>query len=142
MPEARSEAASEPCVFCAIVRRESPAWIVFEDTASVAFLDLFPYTRGHLLVVPKRHVDRLVELRSGEHGEYLRSVAEACRRVERLAHDYNVAMNQGRLAGQIIFHLHFHIIPRYNEGNPFQVHGRERIAEPDARELLTVLGPS
>lgn len=135
------EAASEACIFCRIARREAPAWIVFEDERSVAFLDLFPFTRGHLLVVPKRHVDRLVDLPREEHAACLGALSEACRRVERLSPHYNVALNQGELAGQIIFHLHFHVIPRYGENNPFLAHGRERLSEAEAHDLLRVLNP-
>ncbi len=135
------EAASEACIFCRIARREAPAWIVFEDERSVAFLDLFPFTRGHLLVVPKRHVDRLVDLPREEHAACLGALSEACRRVERLSPHYNVALNQGELAGQIIFHLHFHVIPRYGENNPFLAHGRERLSEAEAHDLLRVLTP-
>ncbi len=135
------EAASEACIFCRIARRAAPAWIVFEDERSVAFLDLFPFTRGHLLVVPKRHVDRLVDLPREEHAACLGALSEACRRVERLSPHYNVALNQGELAGQIIFHLHFHVIPRYGENNPFLAHGRERLSEAEAHDLLRVLNP-
>ncbi|MGI0151697.1 MAG: HIT family protein, partial [Thermoplasmata archaeon] len=82
---------------------------------------------------------RLVDLPEEAHASCLGAVREACRRVERLSPHYNVALNQGELAGQIIFHLHFHVIPRYGESNPFLVHGRERISEREAGELLGIL---
>jgi histidine triad (HIT) family protein len=130
---------ADSCVFCQIVARRAPAWIVYENESNMAFLDLFPFTRGHLLVVPKRHVDRLTDLPPADHAPFLAALKELCRRVERLSHHYNVAMNQGELAGQIIFHLHFHIIPRYADGNPFQTHGRTRITESSAREVQELL---
>jgi histidine triad (HIT) family protein len=133
------ESASGPCIFCDIVARKSSAWIVYEDERTLAFLDLFPFTRGHLLVVPKRHVDRLVDLPADEFGPYLSAVAEVCRRVERLSHHYNVAMNQGALAGQIAFHLHVHIIPRYGDVNPFRNQPRVRIDDAQAQEIVGVL---
>jgi histidine triad (HIT) family protein len=133
---------SEECVFCRIVRREAPGWIVYEDGQNLAFLDLFPYTRGHLLVVPKRHVDRLVELPTSEHGSFMGAIAAACQRVERLSRHYNIAFNQGELSGQVIFHLHAHVIPRYGGGNPFQVHRRERLTESVGREVQKALGAS
>lgn len=131
--------ADEPCIFCSIVTRRSPSWIVYEDATNIAFLDLFPFTRGHLLVVPKRHVARLTDLRPGEHAPYLEAIATLCRRVERLAPDYNVALNQGARAGQVIFHLHFHIIPRYDEINPFRPEPRRRLPDDEARELVARL---
>ncbi len=131
----------DDCIFCRIVARTAPAWIVYEDAHHLAFLDLFPFTRGHLLVIPKRHVDRLVDLPAAERGPFLNAVAEVSRRVERLARDYNISLNQGALAGQIVFHLHAHIIPRYGEANPFRVEARPRVTESDARELLEILAP-
>ncbi len=127
------------CIFCRIVARTAPAWIVYEDEKNLAFLDLFPFTRGHLLVIPKRHVDRLVDLPPSDHGSFLGAVAEVSRRVERLSHHYNIALNQGALAGQIVFHLHLHIIPRYGDGNPFGVPERERVQESTARDLIDLL---
>jgi histidine triad (HIT) family protein len=131
--------AAPDCIFCGIVARSLPGYIVYEDAHALAFLDLFPWTRGHLLVVPKGHVDRLTDLPKGAHGPFLSAVAEVCRRVERLAPDYNVAMNQGPAAGQIVFHLHAHIIPRYGEENPFAVPHRQRLDPTDAERLVEIL---
>ena len=134
-----SPAASDDCIFCAIVARRAPAHIFYEDESSLAFLDIFPFTRGHALVIPKKHVDRLTELSPREYPGFLGALAEVCRRVERLSRHYNVALNQGSLAGQIVFHLHFHVIPRYGEENPFRVQPRARLDDRSAAELLRVL---
>lgn len=131
------DSTSERCIFCEIIGGRSPAYVVYDDAKAVAFLDLFPFTRGHVLVVPKRHVPRLTDLHADEHADYLRALAEVCRRVERLSSDYNVAMNQGARAGQVVFHLHFHIIPRYGESNPFGMQPRVRLREVEARELMS-----
>ncbi|HEV8050168.1 MAG TPA: HIT domain-containing protein [Thermoplasmata archaeon] len=131
---------SEPCIFCEIVARRAPSYIVYEDSENLAFLDIFPFTRGHLLVVPKRHVDRLVDLAPAEYGSFLGAVVEACRRVERLTRDYNVGLNQGRLAGQIVFHLHFHVIPRYDDGNPFGQTPRTRLDDAHGAAIVHDLG--
>lgn len=130
---------SPECIFCEIVARRAPSHIVYEDEATIAFLDLFPFTRGHLLVVPKRHVDRLIDLPRSEYSGFLTALVEACRRTERLSRHYNVAMNQGELAGQIVFHLHVHVIPRYGKDNPFGVHPRERLDAGDADRLVGTL---
>ncbi len=127
------------CVFCQIVTKKAPSHLVYEDEEAIAFLDLFPFTRGHLLVVPKRHVPRLTDLPVSEHAAYLGALAKVCRRVERLSPDYNIALNQGARAGQVVFHLHFHIIPRYGEGNPFHSRPRERLSDAAARELRATL---
>jgi histidine triad (HIT) family protein len=131
--------APEPCVFCDIVEKRSPAWIVYEDASTVAFLDIFPFTRGHLLVIPKRHGARLTDIPFDDQMALIRSLDEMCRRAERLSPDYNVALNAGANAGQIIFHVHFHVIPRYGEANPFHPSNRERLGEREARTLVAEL---
>ncbi|MCW6167034.1 MAG: HIT family protein [Thermoplasmatales archaeon] len=133
------EPADPNCVFCRIVARKAPAYIVYEDEEALAFLDIFPFTRGHLLVIPKHHVPRLTDLPESEHAAYLRALAKVCRRAERLSSDYNIALNQGAKAGQIVFHLHFHVIPRYGEGNPFHSRPRDRLPEAEARALVAAL---
>ena len=130
----------EDCIFCPIVARRSPAYIFYEDPMAVAFLDIFPFTRGHALVVPRRHVDRLTDLTDDEPGRLLASVAAVCRRMERLSRAYNISLNHGALAGQIVFHLHFHIIPRYDRKNPFNSTSRAPLEQPDALELVRLLG--
>jgi histidine triad (HIT) family protein len=128
-----------PCIFCEIVAGRAPAYKVYEDEATVAFLDLFPFTRGHLLVVPKRHGARLTDFGADDHARVLRTLELMCRRAERLTSDYNVALNAGARAGQIVFHLHFHLIPRYGETNPFHRAERTRITEHEAREIVAEL---
>jgi histidine triad (HIT) family protein len=129
-----------PCIFCEIVAGRAAAHRVYEDEAALAFLDLFPISRGHLLVIPKRHVDRITELREEEYGPLFRALSRVCRKTERLTPDYNVAVNQGALAGQIVFHLHFHVIPRYNSPGPFATTPRSRIQDAEARVVVAALG--
>ncbi|HKV90247.1 MAG TPA: HIT family protein [Thermoplasmata archaeon] len=129
-----------PCVFCEISSGRGSAHVVYEDAQSIVFLDIFPFTRGHLLVVPKRHVDRLVDLEPAEYAGYFAALAQACRQIERLTSDYNVGLNQGPLAGQIVFHLHFHVIPRYDTGNPFGPTPRSRLSDADGRAIVRDLG--
>ncbi len=132
-------ASADPCVFCDIVQRRSPAWVIYEDESTLAFLDIFPFTRGHLLVIPKRHGARLTDLPFEDQMALIRGLDEVCRRVERLTSDYNVALNAGAKAGQIVFHVHFHVIPRYGESNPFRATSRAPLAEPEARSLVAEL---
>jgi histidine triad (HIT) family protein len=139
---AMASAGKPPCIFCEIVAGRAPAHRLYEDEKAVAFLDLFPITRGHMLVVPKRHVDRLTDLPESDYADVLRALTAACRRAERLSRHYNVGLNQGALAGQIVFHLHFHVIPRYDENNPFGGRARTRLADAEARDVLSVLSPS
>jgi len=109
----------------------------------MAFLDIFPFTRGHLLVIPKRHGARLTDIPFDEQMGLIRSLDEICRRVEtRFTPHYNVTMNTGANAGQMVMHVHFHVIPRYGEGNPFQIATRAAISDTDARAVVAELAPS
>ncbi|HQY99764.1 MAG TPA: HIT domain-containing protein [Propionicimonas sp.] len=102
------------CLFCSIVAGDIPAKQVYADDAAIAFLDINPWHVGHTLVVPRRHVDDLL----GEP-EVLSEVAPAIAAtsrllVERLSADgLNLLSNSGVTAGQEVFHLHFHLVPRY-----------------------------
>jgi histidine triad (HIT) family protein len=131
--------SADGCVFCLIAAHAAPAYVVYEDPATIAFLDLFPFTRGHLLVVPKAHGERLTDLPDDAQAALIRTLDTMCRRSERLTSDYNVALNAGPNAGQIIFHVHFHIIPRYGEANPFHPNTRVRLSETEAQALISEL---
>ena len=132
-------AEADDCVFCRIAARSAPAYIVYEDASTLAFLDLFPFTRGHLLVVPKRHGARLTDYGPEDLLALVRTLERMCRRAERLTPDYNVALNAGAKAGQIVFHLHFHLIPRYGESNPFHPRERVRLTEEEAKSVTAEL---
>jgi histidine triad (HIT) family protein len=138
---AASPPAPGACIFCEIVARRADSHVIYEDEAVLAFLDLFPVTRGHVLVVPKHHVDRLLDLPEAEAPAFLRALNRVCRRIERLSQHYNVSLNQGALAGQIVFHMHFHVIPRYGEGNPQWGRPRQRLEDADAKVLVGILRP-
>ncbi len=101
-------------LFTRIIRRELPAYIVYEDEHAIAFLDLHPKAEGHTLVVPKHEVAAFHELppaAAARLGTALRTVAGAVTRAMGTPH-YNLALNNGAAAGQVVFHVHFHILPR------------------------------
>ncbi|ORW74295.1 HIT family protein [Mycobacterium saskatchewanense] len=104
------------CVFCAIVAGEAPAIRIHEDNDYLAILDIRPFTRGHTLVLPKRHTvdltDTPPETLAGMMGVGQR-IARAARATE-LADATNVAINDGRAAFQTVFHIHLHVLPRRN----------------------------
>ena len=108
-------AADPDCLFCKIVAGEIPATRVAEDDRTVAFMDINPATRGHVLVVPREHAKDLLEI----DPEDLAAVAKAAQRIaatmpERLGADgVNLLNSCGRAAWQTVFHFHMHVIPRY-----------------------------
>jgi histidine triad (HIT) family protein len=115
----------EQCIFCKIVARQAPAHVVYEDAQLLAFMDLFPASEGHLLVIPKRHAINLLDSEEGDLAAIsplTRRLAHAQRRA--LAPDgIAVVQLNGAAAGQTVWHYHVHLIPR-RKGDSMQVHGR------------------
>lgn len=105
------------CIFCKIIKGELPAEKVFEDDKVLAFLDIHPVTKGHTLLVPKEHYPDLISTPKEVVAEVVSYVPQiAGGLIKGLgATGLNLGSNNGRAAGQIIFHLHFHLIPRYTD---------------------------
>jgi histidine triad (HIT) family protein len=107
------------CIFCRIVAGEKPAVRVLETPTVLAFLDKSPVQYGHTLVIPKTHHRNLLELPDSlwtEMGEACRRVAKA-QQVALNAPGFNIGMNNFEAAGQVVFHAHLHVVPRYpNDG--------------------------
>ena len=114
--------AKDPdCLFCKIAAGEIPCAKVYEDEHILAFLDIHPIAKGHTLVLPKAHCPTLLDVPDSE-GEYLigalRRVAKAVQQ-ECGADGFNCIQNNFAAAGQMVFHSHWHIIPRFeNDGLP------------------------
>jgi histidine triad (HIT) family protein len=129
-------AADPDCLFCKIIAGEIPSTRVYEDERTVAFMDINPATRGHLLVVPREHTRDLLSIDPDD----LAAVAAAAQRLaasvsDRLGADgVNLLNSCGRTAWQTVFHFHVHVIPRY-AGDPLRLPwtpepgDREEIAE-------------
>ena len=104
------------CEFCEIVAGRSPASIVYRDDHCIAFMDLRPVTAGHLLVAPIEHATHLADLDPGD-GKALFAVAQrlaaAIRHSDLKPRGINLHLADGETAGQEIFHIHLHVIPRY-----------------------------
>jgi histidine triad (HIT) family protein len=104
------------CVFCAIVAGEAPAIRIHEDDNYLAILDIRPFTRGHTLVVPKRHTVDLTDTPPQTLAEMVtigQRIARAARATE-LADATNIGINDGRAAFQTVRHIHLHVLPRRN----------------------------
>jgi histidine triad (HIT) family protein len=107
---------AEDCIFCAIVAGDQAAHVVDEDEHTIAFLDILPWTRGHALVVPRRHSRNLYEIDEDD----LRAVTVAAKRLagrmrERLECDgINLLNSSEPAANQEVFHFHVHVIPRWS----------------------------
>jgi histidine triad (HIT) family protein len=106
---------SSDCLFCKIVAGEIPATRVREDERTVAFMDINPATRGHVLVVPRAHATDLLEVPQEDLAACLAAAQDlAGRQRERLGADgVNLLNSCGAAAWQTVFHFHVHVIPRY-----------------------------
>jgi len=105
---------ADDCIFCKMVAGEIPVARVYEDEIVLAFLDIGPISEGHTLVIPKQHFEKLHDCPPellGEVASRLGKIAWAVAAAMK-SDGYNLLSNNGRAAGQLIEHLHFHIIPR------------------------------
>ncbi len=103
------------CIFCKIISKEIPAKIFYEDEGYLAFLNIAPNTRGHSLVIPKKHSPSFAALSSAEAASLNAVVHQVATKLMGVlgVKDFNLGLNNGALSGQSIEHVHWHIIPRY-----------------------------
>lgn len=103
------------CIFCKIIKGEIPSETVYQDDKNIAILDINPVKPGHTLVLAKQHVPNFTEAPT----EVIDNLLNVCQKVGGLvmkatdSEGYNLSVNNGRAAGQVIDHLHFHIVPRH-----------------------------
>ncbi len=122
--------AEQGCIFCAIAAGQAEASVVYEDETVVVFMDLYPVTPGHLLVVPRKHAAGLEDL-DGATSAHVWSVghdmARVLRRSDMRCEGINVLLCDGEVAFQTVFHFHLHIIPRYaGDGWTLNAEAQER----------------
>jgi histidine triad (HIT) family protein len=103
------------CLFCQIAQGERPSHTIFAGDGVVAFLDIFPCAPGHTLVIPLTHYATLGEMPAEEVGKLFQAAAMVATKVQGAlgAAGFNLGINNGKAAGQEVFHVHIHIIPRY-----------------------------
>lgn len=119
------------CVFCSIIEGEIPSHKVYEDENVVAFLDANPVSKGHTLVVPKKHVENIHE---SEGMDYMWDAIVKVSNAVKAAFNpegMNIDQNNGTVAGQEVFHLHFHVTPRYDGSEIDLDYDRSELEEGD-----------
>jgi histidine triad (HIT) family protein len=106
------------CLFCQIIAGTVAAEVVHESPGAFAFLDAFPAARGHVLVVPRFHAPKLLDLPDPAIGDLFTAVKVVQGKLERALRPLgmNVGWNHGKPCGQHVFHLHVHVLPRFSEG--------------------------
>lgn len=110
---------SEDCIFCKITRGEIPSSVVFEDEICMAFMDVFPVSKGHCLLIPKKHFVNLIDIDPEVVSHMAKRLVELTRAVKSAsgAEGVLIVAANGEGAGQEIPHLHFHAIPRSRSSN-------------------------
>lgn len=125
------------CVFCAIVAGEAPAIHIYEDDDYLGILDIRPFTRGHTLVIPKRHTVDLTDTPAETVAAMARigqRIARAARRSGLHADGNNIVINDGKAAFQSVFHIHLHVVPRQAGDKLSFVKGMMVRRDPDREE--------
>ena len=110
------------CIFCKIISKEIPAKILYEDEDSISFLDAFPITKGHTLVIPKKHFPQIQDMPSEINQKLFNTVHKMMSKVDSLQGSTLVAIHNGKDSGQEIPHVHVHLIPRSNNDSAGPVH--------------------
>jgi len=115
------------CVFCSIVAGDIPSKKVYEDDDILAILDISQVTKGHTLVMPKKHYENLLECPKETLDKLIEKVQDLAKQIcNKLdAKGFNILVNTNEVAGQTVMHLHFHIIPRYDENDTIKIEFKE-----------------
>ncbi len=129
---------NEECIFCKIVRGEIPSKKVFEGRGVIAFLDINPASKGHTLVIPKKHFENFLDISEEDLKELIVSAQKIAKAVQKAtaSEGFNIHVSTGKAAGQVVFHLHIHIVPRTSNDNVGLKWTHVSYAEGEAQELL------
>lgn len=132
----------DKCIFCKIIEKSIPSKVLFENDKNLAFLDIFPISKGHTIVIPKNHYNNLEEIPNNELSELF----EIVKKVSILLHKklkvdgYNILQNNFRAAGQVVNHFHVHIIPRSNEDGKFKLlTPKKQAKEEELNQILRII---
>lgn len=132
----------ENCIFCQIVEKKIPSQILFENDTNLAFLDIFPVSKGHTIVIPKNHYYNLEDMPDTELNALFGIVKKISGLIYRKLDidGYNILQNNFRAAGQLVNHFHVHIIPRSKGDGKFQLLiPREQSKEEELKQVLKAI---
>ena len=110
------------CIFCKIVNGEIKSRLIMESKNSVAFLDAFPVTKGHTLVIPKTHYGKIQDMTQDDSTDLFRVVCEVVPKIDKITGSTLLAIHNGKESGQEIPHVHVHLIPRQSNDLAGPVH--------------------
>ena len=131
-------------IFAKILRGEIPCVKVFENAQTLAFMDVMPESEGHVLVIPKEAAENVLDLSADGMAAMMATTQKIARAVDKALSPDGILLKQynGAAAGQSVFHIHFHIVPRW-EGVPMAPHGKVMVQaatlEPIAAKIRSAL---
>ncbi|MGX7024561.1 HIT family protein [Vagococcus hydrophili] len=129
------------CIFCKIINREIPSYPVYEDDEVYAFLDITQTTKGHTLVIPKKHVTDIFEYDEKTAETLFAKVPKIARGLEKTFPEMkglNLINNNKELAYQSVFHSHIHLIPRYSEEDEFAITFSNNMDKYSVEEMTSI----
>ncbi len=128
------------CIFCKIINGEIPIKKIMETDKSLAFLDAFPLTKGHSLVIPKTHYEKVQNMTTEDNADLFETVRQVTSKIDNIVGAELLAIHNGEESGQEIPHVHVHIIPRRKGDSAGPVHSmfknRPRLSDQEFNELL------
>jgi len=128
------------CIFCKIINGEIPIKKIMETDKSLAFLDAFPLTKGHSLVIPKTHYEKVQNMTPEDNADLFETVRQVTSKIDNIASAELLAIHNGEESGQEIPHVHVHIIPRRKDDSAGPVHSmfknRPTLSDQEFNELL------
>ena len=129
------------CIFCKIAKKTIPSKIITETKNSIAFLDTFPLSRGHTLVIPKNHYERIQDMTVDDNTDLFNTVQNVTSKVDKITGSTLLAVHNGKASGQEIPHVHVHLIPRELSDQAGPVHSmfkdRPKLSDNELDELCT-----
>ena len=131
------------CIFCRIVSKEIPTKILIETESCIGFLDAFPLAKGHAIVIPKKHYEKLQDLPTDTNTGVFSAVHSLISKVDSLTGATLVAVQNGKDSGQEIPHVHLHLIPRTKDDSAGAVHSmfsqKPKLSDSEMDELCSKL---
>ncbi|MDD5791206.1 MAG: HIT family protein [Erysipelotrichaceae bacterium] len=126
------------CIFCEIVKGNIPSSKVYEDERSIGILDISQATKGHTLIIPKKHYDNILDMPDDEYAALMLKAKETAHKLKKLnPNGFNILSNINPAAGQSVMHAHIHIIPRYDENDGISIDFKEN--KEDLEKILSVI---
>jgi histidine triad (HIT) family protein len=128
---------SDECIFCKIVKKDLPSHTLYEDDEILVFLDLYPASKGHTLYIPKEHVSTLYDM-SENNMRFLKKLPMIAKKLRDAVNStgLNVLQSNGKDAGQVIEHIHFHLIPRYPDDQLMTLVPKAQLSDEEAKPIV------